>query len=252
MGGSQEQVEYPLRTFELMGWLSLLVLVSQHLGEWDRADWACNLLTAVITLNPSARRPMLDEHGIEIALAALALAFSGRQTEAAVYASWVLSDLGIRADLERPLPELYNNIDAVLEAFADKRPPEYTDSSSTLITLLFELLLWDKDSDEAIRSFAGKFRQLNLQTWYPPNDYSTRLYRQELTDGFTETGVVITDNRTALLTSVSERHKHFGCADKDPFSEHVSGITRLIACRHFRTPVFPVDWRSWIDNAIGN
>ncbi|WP_412030593.1 hypothetical protein [Deinococcus yunweiensis] len=249
MGGLEEQVEYPLRTFELLGWLALLVLISQHLGDWGRARWACDLLGALLVHNPSARRPLLDEHGVDIALAALALAYSERGDEAAAYASWVLGNLGMRADLSRPLPELHGNVDAVLEAFAHERPPEYEDGSSTLIPLLFELLLWAEDTDDIIRSYAGKFARLNLQTWYPPADYSPDLYRQELQGGVIETGVVAHADRAALLEATLGRQRHFGSAPDDAFAEHVSGIARFVAWRHFRTPVFPGEWRTWIVGA---
>jgi len=247
LGGMQEIVEYPLRTFEVLGWLALHVLVALHLGETEEAERTCDLIALTINRNPAAARPLLDNHGIEIGLVALAFAYCERQGEAARYASHVLQNLQLRKQLGRPLPELYNNVGAVLEeAASGTRPVEFEDSSSTLIPLLLELLLWDGD-ERALRSFAGAFKGVNLQTWYPPPDYAPAVFSQELRGGFAETGLEVPPEREAFVALVRDRLVRFEQdLPVDAFSDRVSGIALFVASRYLRTPMFPSVWREWI------
>src|SRR5690606_3981460 len=101
---------------------SIHALLLMHLGmdgQWQ----AALAVDRLIVNNPSSHRPLLDNHGVPICLAALVYMHSPVPSHAAHYAIRVLDNLAIRKRLRRPLPELRNDLDAVTEAIASGKKP---------------------------------------------------------------------------------------------------------------------------------
>lgn len=253
IGGTSELLEYPLRTFEVLGLASIFALLSIHLGL-DGQRQAALAVDRIIGNNPSSQRPLLDNHGVPICLAALVYMYSLEPSIAANYAIRVLDHLAVRKKLERPLPELRNDLDAVTEAIASgKKPIAYIEDSSTIIPMLFEfLLLMDEESGaEAYDAYRETFTSIDLQHWYPPSNYGEKVFGAELHGGMTETEVQLPANFLDFRKEVLERHRLYSLEwPLDTFSNRVNGFVLLIAFRHFQTPVFPHLWRQFIQGEI--
>ena len=250
VGGLTESLEYPLRTFEILGLVSVYALLKMHLGQ-DEQERVLKLIDDVISNNPSSHRPLLDNHGIDMCLAALAFMYGGRADVVPYVAVRVLDGLGVCKRLNRPLPELHNNLDYVIEAIAyGEKPLGYTDGSSTIISMLFEflLLLPSEQASSFYDNLKDAFEGINLQHWYPPGNYSELLFRQEIRGGFTETGVELPGSIERFRDEVRQRHERFS-SDwfSDDFSNKVNGFAAFIAFRHFRTPVYPHLWREFLN-----
>jgi len=249
LGGTSELLEYPLRTFEILGFAAIYALLSMHLGM-ENQRWATQLVNRIIVNNPSSHRPLLDNHLVPICLAALVNMFDFEPTNAAHYAIRVLENLAIRQRLERPLPELRNDLDALVEAIASgKIPANYVGDSSTIIPMLFEFLLL-MDEEQGAQNYSDyreEFTTVNLQCWYPPEDYEKEIFSQEIGGGLAETSIKLPPSFSAFREETAARHERFSKDwPDDAFSTKLNGFVLYIAFRHFRTPVFPHLWRAFI------
>jgi hypothetical protein len=247
-GGSEELIEFSLRTFKVIGNLGFLSISVGNLSdkklENELFPQIINLLINVITNNPSRHRPLIDNHLIDIFLGLWALLFAGRKDIASWWVEDIFKHLSIRKKVKNRLPELNNNLDAVIEFEAvDERPLQYVDSSSTLIYFLFEfcLLLGLKDVYEKYRIV---FKELNFQVWYPPDNVEDKLFFREVLEGDTEIIHHLPDSFDEFLVEVQARHT----LDKHNYSTITNGLPSLLllANKHYRTPVFPFWWREAI------
>ena len=249
-GGSEEAVEYPLRTFRVIGNLGFLAVSLAFLPRDETIlrlfNRASELLISTLTTNPSRHRPLLDNHSIDIFLGLWALLLAGRNDIAVGWIRDIFEHLSIRKKVKNRLPELYNNIDAVIEFEAtDARPFQYVDLSSTLIYFLFEfcLLLNLKDVYETYHTV---FSDVNYQVWYPPEDVEDILYFREVHEGDTEIIPILPERFDEFLADVQARHA-LG-KDKRDYSPIKLGVPSLLllANKYHRTPVFPFWWREVI------
>lgn len=245
-GGSEEKVEYPLRTFKVIGSLGFLTTeLSQINKEEVKKELfpkITGLLTNVIMNNPSRYRPLLDNHLIDIFLGLMGLLHAGRGDLARQWIIEIFENLIVRKRVKQRLPELHNNIDAVLEYEAtDDRPLQYEDSSSTLIYFLFETCLIFNLKDE-YQKYRIEFQEVNLQIWYPPENVEEFLYSREIHEGDTETINKLPENFDEFLEDVRARHS-FDHEDYSPIKNGLPMIL-LLACKYYRTPIFPFWWRN--------
>ena len=243
-----EKVEYPMRTFYIignLGYLSILLGYLQQRAEYkDLYEGSVTLLTQTIDNNPSRHRPLLDNHSIDIFLGIWALIIAGRED----FARWWLRDIfehiTIRKEIFKRLPELYNNIDAVIEFEAtDEHPLDYIDSSSNLIYFLFELCVFLDDEDIYL-DYREHYKDVNLQCWYPPDNVEEMLYECEVREGDTEVAIRLPESFIEFKLDVEARTKF----DRTKYSPLEKGIPTILflANKHYRTPVFPFWWRSVI------
>lgn len=250
LGGFTEQVEYPVRTFEILGLASVYALVKMHLGHSDYKQ-ALTLVDLIISNNPSSHRPLLDNNGVDICLAALAFLYDEAAAAASSIGGRVLTGLVKRKRLDRPLPELYNNLDSVIEAIGyGTKPKAYVDSSSTMLTMLFEFLLFDRSEEitELYNDYRKDFEEINLQVWYPSAKYGDKIFSQELRDGLMETHINLPNDLTDFDREVKQRHQNYSSEWlTDAFSNRVNGFIVFMAFRHFKTPVFPFFWRDFME-----
>jgi hypothetical protein len=244
-GGTSERVEYPMRTFQVIGNLGLLATALAYMpdSEFTRQwlEQALGLLVNAIRNNPSRHRPLLDNHSVDIFLGMWPLLLAGH-TE---FVGWWLQDifehLVIRKRFYGRLPELTNDIDAVIEYEATgERPVGYTDSSSMLIYMLFEFRLL-LDAEALYSAYREAFEDVNFQVWYPPDNVEEILYSREVFEGSTEVVHGLPDDFEEFRSDVQARHQ-FDRTDYSPVEEGLP-IVLLLANKHFRTPIFPFWWR---------
>jgi hypothetical protein len=251
-GGTSERIEYPMRTFRVIGNLGFLATALAYLPDSDlkirHLTRTIELLHRAILHNPARHRPLLDNHSIDIFLGMWPLLLTGH----AVFVSWWLQDilehLVIRKRFCGRLPELTNDIDAVIEYEASgERPVGYTDSSSTLIYLLFELCLL-LDAEDLYSTYREAFEDVNFQVWYPPENVEEILYSREVFEGSTEIVHGLPDDFEEFRSDVQARHQ-FDRTDYSPVKKGLP-IVILLANKHFRTPVFPFWWREMMFSSL--
>ncbi len=149
-GSLYEKVGYPLRSFQYLDDIIYYSRLRQHFSTTKKAllklkNKQKDLIIELVNNNSGFKRPILDFHSIPIIQLFLFFAdFSSRRQKDVdfiySYIFDIVQNLKIEKIKNNRLPELYNNIELVIEYFATgKRPEEYTDSSSILIATLLEL-----------------------------------------------------------------------------------------------------------------
>lgn len=249
LSGITETFDYPTRTFEILSMASIYALLSMHLGL-DSEKQACLWVDEIIQNNPSAERPLLDNHGVSIGLAMLVYLYAKDPNGALQYARAVLDNLALRSKMRMPLPELRNRLDFVVESLATgKKPPRFTDSSSTILPLLFEVLLAAESRywENFYQDVKGVFSDIDLQLWYPSTDYGKHIFRHELFDGAMETSIELPENTQAFIDASRNRHAFYSSEyPDDKFTNELNGFVLFISFRHYKTPIFPFFWRDLI------
>jgi len=247
-GGTYELVEYPMRTFEVIGNLGLLAMALAYLPDCEfkhqHLHRAIELLVNTVQTNPARHKPLLDNHSIDIFLGMWPLILTGNTDFAVQWLRDILEHLVIRKQFYKRLPELSNRMDAVIEYEATgERPIEYVDSSSMLIYMLFEFCLL-LDAEELYLNYREAFEGVSLQVWYPPNNVEEIIYLREVVEGDTEVLHGLPASFEEFQMDVQARHQ-FDRMDYSPVKEGLPVIL-LLANKHFRTPVFPFWWRNHI------
>lgn len=246
LNASFERVEYPLRTFEVIGNLGILTTIWFYMGNntvaTQNQQIFAQLLMNVIRNNASRHRPLLDNHSIDIFLGMWALLLTGHADFVKWWLSDILEHLAIRKNMFGRLPELYNKIDLVIEYEATgERPIGYIDSSSTLLYMLFELCLL-LSAEDLYSNYTQHFDEVDFQVWYPPENVEDILYYSEVHGGDTETIQRLPESFEEFRLDVQSRHQEFDHSKYSPIEQGFP-ILLLLACKHFRTPVFPFWWR---------
>jgi len=245
-GGTFEVVEYPMRFFQAIGNLGLLAIALAHMPDSEptrlELRQVVEFLKNAIVNNPSRHRPLLDNHAIDIFLGMWPLLLTGHADLAKWWLNDLLEHMLIRKRFHARLPELNNNIDAVIEYEATgERPIDYVDSSSTLIYMLLELCLVLDDGD-VYASYREAYEAVSFQVWYPPENVEGILYSQEVFEGDTEVIHRLPESFEEFRLDVQARHQF----DRVDYSPVIRGLPTilLLASKHFRTPIFPFWWRT--------
>ena len=263
-GHGGDEVEYPLRCFEVIGILGTLtmslVYVACHTddedarGEYlDRADRAAVTLESLVANNPGALSPAFDEQGTDLALGILPLVLLGRKKAASDWLEGLLDRVVLAFRLGRSYPistDSYEDLVAFRIA-PDSLPLEYKKKLKQLSTLLPMAAEW-----LAILELHGPysaFRQLvateladiDLQLWYPDQGTDEHLYRENAghESGYTLTSLKLPERLEQLsVWMYGELARVDGLDQISCVSAHAPALG-LIASRHFRTPVIPGYWR---------
>ena len=233
---------------------------------------ASNCMTGLLNGNPSAMRPLIDLHQIELFLTWTTLSQIGREDDVFNWLKTLTDRLLMRRTGHGQLPfiEGHNSLDLVFEYVATgEKPYGFCDTSSVYLMCLMELIcslppdrcdpllstvynrlvLAQTDDGESL----GKFEPIDLMLWIPSLDWGDRVLNKSLS-GEGECATV-----------------HFGTfGPKSPMSgtELRSGIQRLVAetrakrpfkypdglppsvvilgCLKHRSPLPPEIWRQMI------
>lgn len=249
-------IEYPLRVFEVAGFLSTLGINHAFLpkssaleGHEETAFVAADTLIELIENNPAATSPRYDSHAIEIAMGLLLLVMT-RSNEVAL--AW-MRDLYLRVTLAYESGHHYpvdsNSYEDLLSMeFDQDMPREQLMSLSTLLPTIAEWygIIGEQSEYEAFRKVVNhRCNEVDLQLWYPDSKSESVLYGENagLKTGGMCTSIVLPEEIDALRDTMRSR-----LAEQTSFAQiscikHDFPVLGLIASRHFRTPVIPAYWQ---------
>lgn len=260
-GYGGDELEYPLRTFELigvMGSLSMAHYFCAHLNQneemkreyIEQTEAIAETLLALIENNSSAHSPRYDEHGIDIVLGLLTLKSINYRQDLA--ADWVIriSQTIIRGyKLGKNFPIASDSYEQLVALQFDQAPfKEKLMQLSTILPMLADwYAIFDLEAEylsfqEAVTNVLAS---TDLQYWFP--DETTDEYLYACNAGY-ESGLTVS---SVKLTESIEKHKllvvrllekHQGFKDISCFT-HGFPFLSLISSRHFRTPVIPTFWQ---------
>lgn len=229
------------------------------------SDW----LIECLHNNPASLRPLIDLNHIELFLIWLILWQSGREKDIIEWLTELESRLLIRRVKKNfPIPfiESRSRIDLVAEFVAtNRRPQEYSDSSSYLLLMILELCFSLNDNiarDQLITRYYNrvinglgddgkpiKENQIDLIGWVPPEDWPERILKESVLDG-----IAITTGNFETMTKerkpLSEKIIDFVNKVKNKYPKVVRlDIPRsvyILACIKHRSPLPAEFWRGTI------
>lgn len=257
--GTASEIEYPLRTFEIVGLLSsfgimLINFQDAPLDEGmrellpDMLKRTVELLCRLIDANPSASTPLCDEHSIDIVLGLVLLQRSGQQTVARRWVKKLSRNIISGYQIGKFFPVHTNSYEDLITLTFDKNQPKQTFmKTSTILPILAEWhsVLEMKDDYTNFQQHAITiFSHTHMMLWFPDESVDDHLYASNA--GYT-CGV----GRSVLLHESLDSIRSRILKEKDAFKELYGSLSCVeynlfslaaIASRHFRTPVLPYLW----------
>ncbi len=262
-GYGADEVEYPLRTFEVIGILGALGMAFGNLSAitcdeqlrkryTGQMQASAQMLATLINNNPPAFTPRYDSHAIDIALGLITLTAAGYINEAADWLKELSYRIVFSYRIGKYFPVTSDSYDDLVAMELGQAPPkEELMHASTLLPMLaaWYAVLNLADDYKAFQEAVRKtFNKTSLQLWFPDEDTDNHLYSTNAgyAGGFTFEPFQLSKNLDDLktyITRLCEKHQAFN---------NLSCITRrwfvlgLIANRHFRTPTIPAYWQQYI------
>lgn len=258
-GGSFEEVGYPLRCMDFLDYLiyffhartewPLFKVHSSEVRKRNLFNHQKKLLFKIIKNNDGCTRPIIDNHSIPILNVCLFILKNHFATEEDIlfvgrFLNEILDNIMIVKTMKKRLPELYNNTVALTEYCATgERPHEYRDSSSLLITIIFEILAL-LDEDDVYQHYRLEFdKDVNLQIAFPSEeiDIEQTLFERNLhNDMYVETNIKLPEKIADLKKRIQESPK-----PSMNFRTDNAGFSylRILANSYFKNEHFPEDWR---------
>ncbi|PAX58335.1 hypothetical protein [Brunnivagina elsteri] len=263
-GYGADELEYPLRTFEVIGILGTLGMVFINLlaitdNEGLRESYSKQMravgemLAALVANNPSAFVPLHDFHSIDINLGLLTLASAGCTN---VAAHWV-TELGSRIFLAyktgKYFPIASDRYDDLIAIEVGQAPPkEKLMEVSTLLPTLagwFAVLNLADEYKPFQEAITKTFATTNFQFWFPDEETDKYLYKTNAgyESGTTLSSIQLPKTLDDFKTYIFRLHEK----QEEVFSNLscVNGgwfVLGLIASRHFRTPIIPGYWQNYV------
>ena len=249
-------IEYPLRVFEVAGFLSLLGINHAFLskssaleGHEDTTFVVADTLIELIENNPAATTPRYNSHAIEIALGLLLL-FMTKYTDVAL--AW-MRELYLRVTWAYESGEYFpvdsdSYEDLLSMSFDQNAPKEQLMSLSTLLPTIAEWygIIGEQNEYEAFRKVVDfRCRKVNLQLWYPDSETESVLYKENAANntGRTCFSISLPEEIDALRDTMQSRLAEQTSFVQISCIKHNFPVLGLIASRHFRTPVIPAYWQ---------
>ncbi len=253
--GDAERLEYPLRTFEVLGIVAtvglnfaFLALASGTESDQRAAQAAATTVAEIIANHAVAGTPLYDGHSVEIALGTSLLAVMQRTGEAAAWLGAVFSRVEVAFRVAKYFPVASDRYEDLLALERGDADIEDLQSMSTLIPTLAEwLAVLGRDDDYAalVQITDESFARTTFQLWFPGDDTDDHLYR---THAAIDSGAVF-GPMPLLPTAPESRERMKRLGDAQDAFDRLSCIAQgfpalgLLASRHFRTPVAPTYWQ---------
>lgn len=261
-GGQFEEIGYPLRSLDFLGYYAYHLFTYNYLNKmglkFGNKSFEIILKNAGVTLNSiisnnsGCCRPLLDNHSIPILLVIKYFKLLDMEKEEIDFVSSILNNISLTKASHNRFPELYNNVHQLIEFVArNERPVNYSDKSSYLILILFEILA-QIDNSKTRESFDNFWefltKDLDLLTYHPPIDlvenehilFQKELYEEGSSQVFEKRRDDKTLNFDYLITKLKNYKKYEIKFRTDKLGlEHL----RFLAHIYFKTPLFPSDWR---------
>lgn len=257
-GAVFEKVGYPLRCFEYLDdilhycrmRLSHPNLKSNNSKYRAVKNKQKDLLIGLINNNSGFQRPIIDNQSIGIMQLFLFFAEKTclRQKDIEFIASYIFSTIN-NLLIERLkfniTPELYNNIELVVEAYAHSEiPDEYCNTSSILFENLLEILiiLDNETSYQEIKKYLNNEVSLQLPLInFEEHDVEQLLFEKNLhgeyhVDCIQELPAEFSDFKD--LIKKQQSHNHIYRTDKSGLS-----YLRYLAHSYYKNELMPDEWR---------
>lgn len=229
------------------------------------ADWLVKCLHA----NPGVLRPLVDLNHIELFLIWLILWQVGRTKDIYGWLSELESRLLVRRahkHISVPFIEANSRLDLVAEyAATGERPYNFCDSSSYLLLMILELCfsLHDTQRDELLKRYMNRIvkgvgddgqslleKEIELQSWVPPEDWSERILKEVVCDGI----AITTSNFERMSTKekpLSDRIRDFVEESRrsHPWKMPAGDVplaVYILACIKHGSPLPPEFWRGTV------
>ena len=257
-GYRAEEVEYPLRTFEIIGILGVMG-VSQcfDYATTGKSENKENMkvisetLVSVIQNNPAATTPLFDGHSIDICLGLMLLVFAGRKEIAKKWIEDLTGKVCFAYRIGRHFPVATDSYDDLVALeIGQAETKEKLTLCSTIFPLLAQwcAILDLEDTYKVVRTSVEKvFPHSSMQIWYPDENTDAVFYRENAS----RTGTTLTMSFPEALTEIRRQMQtvwdhvmeptQISCLSKNGFA-----TIGLIASRHFRTPVIPMYWQKLV------
>jgi hypothetical protein len=270
-GGQLSIVNDPYLTYWHTSRLGILALGCRDFALRDTAEivrHSSELATACLSTNPAIFRPLIDLNHIDLFLIWYLLMQPGERKY--IY-KW-LSELESRLTIRRarkfsgvPFIESRNRIELVAEYIAtSNRPTEYTDSSSYLVLMLLEICfcLDAKDRDELVERLYRRVvcgigddgkkivdDPLDLLSWVPPQDWSSRILKESVHDGIgitTHNFSNLGDDQPKLADKIQDFVVQVRTRHPWQLPANIPQSIAILACLKHGAPLPPEYWRSII------
>lgn len=262
-GYGADELEYPLRTFEVIGILGVLGMVFWNLSTITRDEQLCKryeeqmqavaqMLAALIENNPPAFAPRYDGHVIDIALGLFTLIAAGYINQAARWVKELSHHIIFAYQIGKYFPIASDNYNDLIALEVGLAPPkEKLMELSTLLPMLagwYAVLNLADDYKAFQEAMTRTFNKISLQLWFPDENTDNHLYSTNAgyASGFTFHPFRLPESFDDLknyIIRLREEYKDF---------DNISCVTRgwfvigLIASRHFRTPIIPAYWQNYL------
>lgn len=260
-GGFFEKVGYPLRCFEYLDDLIYFFRLRERF-PLDNANpkrlhnlknKQKDILIELISNNSGCLRPIIDRNSIPIMQVFLFFSEQQylRQEDANFISSYIFQAIHnvLVAKLKHGLlPELYNNLNLVVEAVATgRKPDDYQDGSSVLLATLWELLVIF-DSEEMYQERLHLPKGLSLQIAsinFEEYDAEQLLFEKHLhgeyfVDCLEELPEEFEDFKKSVIDKIQP--KHIYRTDLAGFA-----FLRYLAHSYYKNELLPEEWRSIIN-----
>jgi len=260
-GAFFEAIGYPLRCFDYINDLIYYCELRSYYPDFEKVSTRNKRLRNIqkdkiirlIENNSGAYRPIIDNHSISILNT---FRFFSEQSDLrqkdvdflASYIFGVINGLLVIKIKRNRLPDGYNRINLVSEFVATgEKPEEYTDESSMLIAILYELLILFNAEDTYLYLKQHLEDKVNLQIAHP----NTKEYdiEQSLFENHMDSEYYVDS-----FQKVPDNFEEFKKQVKDKTFEEIEYRTdkagfpylRTLAHKYFKNEIFPDEWRNKI------
>lgn len=262
-GGFYEKVGYPLRSFDYLDDVIYYCRLRNTVYEPKNnslKNKQKDLIIDLINNNSSFKRPICDNHSIPIVQ--LLLFFSDqeclRQKDVEFlfgYFDGIVSSIQIDKLKHDRLPELYSNIDVIIEFFAtEMRPESYCDNSSILLAILLEICIIFNSEDLFLKILSFIDESLSLQiVSIDFNIYNVEklLFEKHLHNEYYVDCIERVQNDIIFLkTEANFSHFKKSVLEKKEIMNHYQtdalGLSciRYLAHSYYKNEILPEEWRA--------
>ena len=257
---SMESVDVNLKMFDVRGRLELPGLWLLNLAQLRKADAAAEVapisegIVSLVGSNPILLTPLRDEQAIDINLACILLCATG-------YSSFVRTWIGQIVAASSFAIQSSGKYPCVIHEYADllvhpnKESEEYFKEATAASVLYPTLAIWagilgDQALSAAMSTVAREqLPHCSMQLWFPSKESEPNLYTNDAPHGAALTGLNLQGPPSKLMDIIFKE-----IADSPDF-QNLSAVRFgfwaivLTACRHFRYPLPPQFWLSFLPQA---
>lgn len=263
-GGPFEAVGYPLRAMEYLNYLVYFCMQRMYWPSYDKTininkkskleTLQKDLIFSVIESNDGCTRPVLDKHSLPLLLVFIycqqcEILSKNDQIRLNNYFVTVFDNIALIYGQRRRLPEFTDNVDALIEFTATGlRPPDYSDKSSHLLLILFELSAILGLSDVYSEARLNFMDLVNLQTansiLTADVDFEQMMFEGNTHEYMTvETSIKLPENIQVFKDEIKAK-----TTPLHPFRTDKAGFKylRFLAAIYYSNDIFPEDWRHFL------